>query len=358
MSWEQSLDFAIRNRDVLVALAAIVFFCTGMYLIVRLVEHARGKISEYIEEEYVPIELGIFIGLSLDQSVVDSVRHRVVKLVAVLLHFHRKWVYLLASILTIIGIGGGVWFFDQHQARLITAGLNFPHPVCERSQRQGVIIFVHGWTGDVKQTWKQFPTLMCGDDRYRSFDIVSVGYPTFMVKRSLSVSETANWMLESINERIKLSGREKIIFVAHSLGGLIAREITILQRLQQQPGQPEHGQIILLVEIASPHYGASIAKLAAALGVSKDLASDMQENSNSLRKLHVHWNKLLQRPKTLCFSSPGDSIVPIVSAFYQCDQQERLPTWGHIELVKPESREDPRYSVPTRELWDTLQGSL
>ena len=133
--------------------------------------------------------------------------------------------------------------------------------------------------------------------------------------------------------------------MAHSMGGLVAREITVLHRLSQSPGN-----IAILVEIGTPHNGAHVARLASTLGLSEDMTHDMLEASSTLKGLHVRWNQLAQRPETLCYSSPQDNIVSGSSAFYQCDYQFSFPVWSHTEMAKPESRADDRYRLPTQEL--------
>jgi hypothetical protein len=260
---------------------------------------------------------------------------------------HPKWAAAGLAGLLIIPTGKLLW--DRKQTDLVMAGLNFPPPQCARSPRVGAIVFIHGWSGDAQETWKRFPELMCEDSRFNAFEIVSIGYPTLMDARDLTIAQMAEWILEGLRDRVKIKDGEKVIFIAHSMGGLIAREVTILRNLARAPGTVE-----ILAELGSPHNGAAIAPLASALGFSHNLPTDMASDSGALKELQVSWNQLSPRPPTLCYSSPQDAVVSEASAFYQCDYQLAFPLWGHTELVKPESLNDDRYRLPTQEIASRL----
>jgi hypothetical protein len=258
-----------------------------------------------------------------------------------------KWA--AAALGGLLIIVGGKLLWDRKQTQLVIAGLNFPPSQCARSPRAGAVVFIHGWSGDAQETWKRFPELMCADARFNAFEVVSIGYPTLMDARDLSIAQMAEWILEGLRDRVKIKEGEKVIFIAHSMGGLIAREITILRNLARAPGTVE-----ILAELGPPHNEAAIAPLASALGFSHNLPKDMASDSGALKELQVSWNQLSPRPPTLCYSSPQDSVVAESSAFFQCDYQLAFPLWGHTELVKPESLNDDRYRLPTQEITSRL----
>ena len=341
-------DFLIRNRRWFVGLIIVGILVFAYWLAVKLVRRSGNASTAW--ETSVIERITLRDQLLTHHSGAGNVMQSILWYVALITAYIERAKALgkigaLIGVAVIVLIGSGLWFYDRNEKHIVTARLNFPESQCTREHRNGAVIFIHGWTGDASETWKRYPTLMCDDERYATFEIVSVGYPTLMDQRGLNVVQIAEWIFEGLRDRLKITERERLIFVAHSMGGLVAREITLLHRLSSSPGN-----IVLLAELGTPHNGAQTAPLALALGLSKPLTVDMFEGSGTLKGLHVRWNQLADRPKTLCYSSPQDSVVSQASAFYQCDYQFSFAVWNHTELVKPESREDDRYRLPTQEI--------
>jgi triacylglycerol esterase/lipase EstA (alpha/beta hydrolase family) len=163
------------------------------------------------------------------------------------------------------------------------------------------------------------------------------------VRRNLHIAELSQWINEQL-DALDISKRyDKVVIIAHSMGGLIAREIILLKTLHKD--QQMFG---LLMEVASPHNGANFTKLASILGVSAPYTEEMQSDSSFLATLQTQWGQLPKewRPETHCYTSPQDDVVPKESALFQCDWGHPHPQWGHTDLVKPDSSNDPRYNLP------------
>ncbi|HEY3824446.1 MAG TPA: alpha/beta hydrolase [Bryobacteraceae bacterium] len=358
MDFHALLDFLIRHRRWIVSLVPVVIAALGYWLVVIFARRAPDVPNIPFDanlSQLFALPLAAFRADSQPQEslirLISQIGGLVFRIIAVT--FARAtalWKPVGLIVLAVfLCIGGFLWWYDRNEKAIVTAGLTFPSPQCNPEPRAGVVIFIHGWTGDVHETWKRFPELMCGDKRFAAFEVVSVGYPTLMRSRELTVSQIADWLREELRNQLKIAAGEKVIFVAHSMGGLIAREVTLLQRLSQSPGSIE-----MLAEIATPHNGALVAPLASALGLSKEMTNDMLEGSNTIKSLQVRWNALAGRPETTCYSSPQDKVVSEASAFYQCDHQLAFPVWSHTEMVKPESREDSRYALPMQRVADRL----
>ena len=126
--------------------------------------------------------------------------------------------------------------------------------------------------------------------------------------------------------------------------------MAILRKLGDQQS------IGLLVEIGTPHAGADGAKLAGALGVSKQLTEGMMRDSVVLNALASQWLSFKKnRPKTFCFTSPQDIVVSEQSALAFCDDGTEYPRWGHTEMVKPVDALDSRYASPMRLIHQFMQ---
>jgi hypothetical protein len=231
-----------------------------------------------------------------------------------------------------------------------TFNLSLPKPLCAKPDNTNLLLFIHGWSGD-ETTWKNFPSLACGDTGLKNTDVVVVHYPTFITKRDLNLITLADWIKTQVDTIKEQDSYQQIRIIAHSMGGLVAREFTLLKSTNTPTAQT----IDLLIEVATPHLGAPIAqleKLKRLLGIeSSYVAQDVQPDSSYLRGLHTRWKNLRPRPWTICFTSPQDNIVAEDSATYQCDDHLTYPAGSHTELVKPQSPTDPRYVLPMREIF-------
>jgi PGAP1-like protein len=241
---------------------------------------------------------------------------------------------------------------DASSKKIIETTMNFPAQLCKRTTRDSVLLFLHGWNGDIGETWQQFPRLACDDPSLSRTDVISVGYPTYMKKSGYTVVETAMWIYQELLERTALKETDKVAIIAHSMGGLIAREIAL-----KSPTSKIQLHIVAITTISSPHNGTDIGSIAHGLGVSSHYTLDMKHGSSMLTSLHARWNDTdpKYRPRRVCFGGIADHVVDTDSAFFQCDEQYKIQQWGHSELVKPLSRDDERYRRPINHVVKALK---
>jgi pimeloyl-ACP methyl ester carboxylesterase len=226
-----------------------------------------------------------------------------------------------------------------------TTALDPPVLLCERPSSKRLIVFIHGWSGKHDDTWKLFPGFVCQDERFSDSDVYSLNYPTFYARRNLEISGLTEWIRkDALGESVRQK-YSTIQIVAHSMGGVIARKIVVLDSLSDQKNK-----IHSIVSVASPYNGADMAKIARALGVSRGFAEDITPAASFLKSLEVEWRSLKGRPPSFCFTSPQDAIVDRASARHLCENGLDYPQWDHIEMVKPENVDDPRYRHPTQAL--------
>jgi triacylglycerol esterase/lipase EstA (alpha/beta hydrolase family) len=308
------LDFVLRNLALVLELAAFISFTA--YVI-------RGVLA-------IP-----------KYSLSDRVRE-----------FVRSHQVQVASLLAIASTPFLLFSFSDIKTPLVTAGLSFPNALCSKPGNRKLLLFIHGWDGDSQSTWQKFPHLTCQDPRFTDVDVVAINYPTFMARRNLNLAQLSSW----INDHLDFgeTGRyQRVVIIAHSMGGLVTREIIILKDLKQS-----QNPIAAVVEVGSPHLGANPARLASALGISSPLADELREGSSFLITLQTEWQQIKNRPRTQCFTSPHDEVVPENSAIFQCDGFTYYPQWGHRELVKPEDLTDDRYLLPTKFLIPFFQSRV
>lgn len=135
------------------------------------------------------------------------------------------------------------------------------------------IVFLHGLIGNAYTTWLHEPTNIhwpstCLKDRVPDSRIISFGYDAAVVgwwhQRSTNrVANHANDMIGALVRLRENTGTEdrKIIFVAHSLGGLVTEAAIALSRHSpfEHIRQIEK-HTVGIVFMGTPHLGADAAK--------------------------------------------------------------------------------------------------
>lgn len=222
--------------------------------------------------------------------------------------------------------------------------LRLPEPRGSPSATK-LMVFIHGWMGDT-DTFSNFPAQVLADERFK--DIVAVlplSYPTYLQRRNLSRTPLAKLINKHLQE--KSDKYDSLFILAHSMGGLISRDIII-----QDVVSHDKSKASILIEVASPHLGGNYAGIAAALGISPGLMEDLRSSSTNLESLNTYWELLEKRkkPLTSCYFSPSDDFVTKESAIYGCDCSKEYPTGSHTEIVKPPNTDDIRYKWPMSEI--------
>lgn len=119
------------------------------------------------------------------------------------------------------------------------------------------MVFIHGWREGSDNAWKSlktkedWPELLRTDPIFAGMDVYVASYPTPGFGPSLNVGE----LTELLYRRMLDDGvfdHEKIIFVAHSMGGLTTRQL-ILNHRDLIP------KIKLLFFLAVPTQGSDLA---------------------------------------------------------------------------------------------------
>ena len=140
--------------------------------------------------------------------------------------------------------------------------------VCSGAHASVDVIFVHGLTGDPQQTWqtpetKEFwPEWLCEDVPEAS--VYTLGYPASVfakwAKKEMDLHERAVSILEYVTATGL--GTRPIIFVAHSLGGLLVKEILRTSNECRDDGWRKiTSQTKFVAFLATPHLGAELAAI-------------------------------------------------------------------------------------------------
>lgn len=224
---------------------------------------------------------------------------------------------------------------------------NGPQWVYQNGNRIAVV-FVHGIFGDTLNTWRNSTCVGLFDYLHESpkvgdkLDIYAFGYESSMLSPgSLKIGEAAN-KLNTYLESSGVTDYEQIVFVAHSMGGLIT--------MRELISHPEIARKTpLLFFYATPHEGAQITTIAEHF-VRNDAVRQMfpVDANDYLQQLNEDWVRVRQaapHPTMVCAyekkpTAGTTTIVPWSSSSRNCDTvAEAIGYADHLTIVKPQKHD-------------------
>jgi pimeloyl-ACP methyl ester carboxylesterase len=220
-----------------------------------------------------------------------------------------------------------------------------------------VIVFVHGLHSDPSSAWTNkagvsWPDLIKGDETLRDFTVATYRYDTPQFSRTSTIAEIANRMLRQIDDKGIFSNFNEIYFIAHSMGGLVVKQILVDLNRPTQTDKLRKVKAVLF--ISTPAQGATLADVGAYLTLNPQVANMKPADLNAfLQTLEDQWQNLMRErqapPFPQCFcayeTKPtyGTVVVSRVYAATLCDQNSFAVDENHAEIVKPASRNSAIY---------------
>jgi len=223
-----------------------------------------------------------------------------------------------------------------------------------------VIVFVHGIHGS-RETWRAsngayWPQLLQTDPHFQKSDVVVAEYPTPSMRGQLSTVQLSQMLWQRLQAQRVWEHRE-IVFIAHSLGGILTEEM-----LLSHP--TEAARVRFIVSYSTPHEGSFVANLAKIYD-SDPLLTDLRDsNDNSfLIDLEQRWRstQTVAKIHRYCAFETLDTgagagigrylgaharVVTYYSATYGCDTDtppQRIVA-DHIDIVRPANRSADAYT--------------
>ncbi|RDT36180.1 ABC-three component system protein [Citrobacter freundii] len=226
-----------------------------------------------------------------------------------------------------------------------------------REKKDSLILFVHGLKGGL-DTWDfneetSFPKLLAADEDISNvFDIACFNYFTKFtqtyakttgllarifsgkkkLERNLPTDEIAELLYTEI--RVTLTDYSRIIIIAHSMGGLISKNL-ILKKVEHE----EQSNIIGFISLAVPHSGAKLANLTSMVSSNAQLV-DLGLLSEATDILNRRWLNCSKRlPVTRYVYGSHDTIVDKKSALPMDSERNNsiAVNEGHSSICKPEN---------------------
>ena len=210
------------------------------------------------------------------------------------------------------------------------------------------LVFVHGIFGEARDTWTRgkgpsfFDLLRKNDTIKDKVDIFAFGYPSkFLASGSFDIVDAANKLTAQL-EYNDINEYPTVVYVAHSMGGLVVMQQLQNQRDKMLPRVP------LVMLYATPTEGAQIASLGKYVLNNPGLANMTPASQNTLlKKLNDDWVSIPaeKRPKVRCAfekrPTKGVVIVEWTSAKGFCSDVAAAPIdEDHENIVKPTRADD------------------
>ncbi len=213
-----------------------------------------------------------------------------------------------------------------------------------------VVVFVHGVLGDPRATWTNitsgafFPELLPKDDTFDEADIFVYGFPSPKLEGSYDIDELTEHMRRSLDFAGITKNYEQIVFVCHSMGGLVTR--AYLLKYRDEIG----AKVPMIYFFSTPSTGSSIAAFAEKLGKNPQFGDmvDIADNTY-LGSQQTSWlaSTFPRSVRSFCayevLQTYGKVIVDRTSATNLCNVRLDPIKANHIDIVKPTSLEDDAF---------------
>jgi pimeloyl-ACP methyl ester carboxylesterase len=209
-----------------------------------------------------------------------------------------------------------------------------------------VVVFVHGIFGDSDATWRYSPTvywpkLLLTDEAFRDSDVYVASYSSPRFGNTMNLDEVVtNLNNRLVNDEVFSKHRE-VVFVCHSLGGLIVQRLLLTFRDYAK-------QVPFIYFFSTPETGAQIANLTTVFSSDPLLKALMSGDENAyLQNLENEWKAASFHIHRFCAYEKkkymGVLIVDRLSGTRNCDDPPLAINEDHISIVKPENANHDSY---------------
>lgn len=226
------------------------------------------------------------------------------------------------------------------------ANLKLPSYVLKRAKKaRYALVLIHGITGDGRSSWTSpngtyWPKLMEGDPAFKDFDIYVYEYPTSLFGECMAVSDLAGAMHTHLKSDAVFEDHESVIFLAHSMGGLIVR--TFLLRYRDKADN-----VPMIIFMATPSAGSWKAKVGSLLPTCPQVEDLRKLDVNSfLKTQQSDWlnasfkDRIVSHCGIETQTSGGSLTVDRSSASLLCTGELLSIPTDHSHVVKPNSTDD------------------
>ena len=226
------------------------------------------------------------------------------------------------------------------------------------AQNETAIVFVHGFTGDVKKTWRRIPEFLQENPSLNEWDLLGVGYEStwrFDLPGLWSADARLQEIAIMLHARPELNGGryKRLAFVAHSMGGLVVQQSLVsYDDLRKRTSH--------VVLFGTPSGGLAKARFTSFW---KRQIKNMEAGGPFIKDLRERWTalKLDSSPPFTFVAVAGerDQFVPPESSLGPFPQSVCSVIPGdHLSMLDADSSAAPCVETIVRALGGAPQGPL
>lgn len=224
----------------------------------------------------------------------------------------------------------------------------------EREDGNNLLLFVHGFSGESKDTFGNIPKMLQSDSNFDGWAMKPLGYSPIVQPKLgkdiwgaiLDVDKIAGFLKTSI--QYKFSKYNRIAIVAHSLGGLVAQK-AILDLETEDRNRISH-----FIMFGTPSNGIPSDILTKQWNTKY---SEMSSEGDFITYLRKKWDQTFNDKypfKLKVAASLEDEYVTVESCHKPFGKEHReFVSKKHLMMVKPKDDKDDAYSL----ILNTLTGS-
>lgn len=149
----------------------------------------------------------------------------------------------------------------------------------------GVVIFVHGFGGNVEDTWKNkenntsWPELIKSDPKFDNFDVQGYSYQTAATGDASNLTIIVGNLEKHLTEAYK--NYYRVVVIAHSMGGIFSA-----LAIQSSFPKKDDGTVVNLITLATPFDGSKLANyLETSIGMLRSEHVDVLTTNSPFREL-------------------------------------------------------------------------
>jgi pimeloyl-ACP methyl ester carboxylesterase len=209
-----------------------------------------------------------------------------------------------------------------------------------------VVVFVHGIFGDADGTWRYspavyWPRLLLADEAFRDSDVYVASYSSPYFGNTMNVDEVVTNLNNRLVQDDVFSKHREVVFVCHSLGGLIVQRLLLTFRDYAH-------QVPFIYFFSTPETGAQIANLASVFSSDPLLRGLIPGDGNDyLQNLENEWKAAQFHIYRFCAYEKkkykGVLVVDRLSGTRNCDDPPLAINEDHVSIVKPDSVDHDSY---------------
>ena len=229
-----------------------------------------------------------------------------------------------------------------------------------RENAETAIVFVHGIFGGAVGTWTNtssknyWPEMLKNDGTFKGSDIYVYSYASPLLGPGLTIDELIENMRLVLNEAEIFQKHKRVIFVCHSMGGIITRGF--LKRYSIYAPQ-----VPLIYFFATPTSGSHVTELAKFLSENPQLHGMLPAGADTyVTNLQRDWRAMQFHVNSKCayetLDTYGIRIVDQMSADALCDGPVDPMATNHIDIVKPKDSSDFPY-IAFKQAYQAIPGA-